>query len=80
MITQEKLRAISFAKRDWEHHYLSTQMQQNQVTLGGYTSGVTTVSFSPDGKRLASASSDNTVKLWDATTGQEMLTDRTSVV
>ena len=32
------------------------------------------MAFSPDGKRLASASLDKTVKVWDATTGQEILT------
>ena len=32
------------------------------------------MSFSPDGKRLASASGDQTLKLWDAATGQELLT------
>jgi WD40 repeat protein len=32
------------------------------------------VSFSPDGKRIVSGSSDNTLKVWDAQTGQETLT------
>ncbi|GAB1538974.1 hypothetical protein NUACC21_16390 [Scytonema sp. NUACC21] len=39
----------------------------------GHTASVWSVSFSPDGKTIASASSDNTVKLWD-TTGRELKT------
>ena len=35
---------------------------------------VMSVSFSPDGKRIVSGSYDNTLKVWDAQTGQETLT------
>ena len=44
------------------------------LTLNGHTGPVNCVAFSADGKRLASASKDQTVKVWDATNGQETLT------
>ena len=49
---------------------------QETLTLKGHTStGPLSVAFSPDGKRLASASDrTETVKVWDAATGQEILT------
>jgi hypothetical protein len=44
------------------------------MTLKGHTSCVQSLVFSPDGKRLATASWDSTAKLWDAETGRELLT------
>jgi WD40 repeat protein len=46
------------------------------LSLRGHTGNVTSVCFSPDGRRLATASSDKTVKVWDTRTGQELLTVR----
>jgi WD40 repeat protein len=42
--------------------------------LKGHTGEIFGAAFSPDGKRLASASSDKTVKVWDVQTGQQTLT------
>lgn len=39
----------------------------------GHTDEVYSVSFSPDGKTIASGSTDNTVRLWDVQTGIEKL-------
>jgi WD40 repeat protein len=38
------------------------------ATLEGHTDWVNTVSYSPDGSKLASGSCDNTIKIWDMNT------------
>ncbi|MBE2221012.1 MAG: NACHT domain-containing protein [Anaerolineae bacterium] len=54
--------------------YRTLRASQLQMTLSGHDGPVTAVAFSPDGSRMATASSDNSIKLWDAVTGQNYLT------
>jgi WD40 repeat protein/class 3 adenylate cyclase len=44
-----------------------------RLTLHGHTD-LTSIAFSPDGSRIAAPSIDGTTKMWDAATGQELLT------
>jgi WD40 repeat protein len=44
------------------------------ITLTGHTDKVLSVTFSPDGKRIVSGSSDGTVKVWNAENGKVILT------
>jgi WD40 repeat protein len=61
--------------RSFEWYYLKRLLGHHSLlTLKGHASAVDCVAFSKDGKRLASASSDQTAKIWDASTGREILT------
>ncbi|MCI0465046.1 MAG: WD40 repeat domain-containing protein [Gemmataceae bacterium] len=53
---------------------LSAQEAKLRATLQGHSQPVVSVAFSPDGKTLASASYDGTLKWWDVTSGKERTT------
>jgi WD40 repeat protein/serine/threonine protein kinase len=61
--------------RGWEWRYLSNRIN-SQFTLTGHKSTVASVAFSADGQRLVTTSEDKTAKVWDAATGQLLLTLR----
>ena len=52
--------------RGFEWFYLSRVCHPDELTLAGHASFVFSLAFSPDGQRLASASRDQTVKIWEA--------------
>jgi WD40 repeat protein len=41
--------------------------------IQGHTVSVSSVAFSPDGARIASGSGDNTIRVWDARTGEAVM-------
>jgi eukaryotic-like serine/threonine-protein kinase len=59
--------------RGWEWHYLWSRINA-KLTLKAHVGGVMDVAFSPDGRRLVTCGLDQTAKVWDATTGKQLIT------
>src|SRR5262249_14998140 len=62
--------------RGLEWRYLKRLCLRGRVVLRGHTGPVLGVQYSPDGKTIATASQDKTVKVWDPEKGKLLSTLR----
>src|SRR5262249_39605369 len=64
----------NYPDRGFEWYYWQRQCHLELHTLIGHRAQVSAVSWSPDGKRLATGSWDGTARVWEAVSSRELLT------
>jgi hypothetical protein len=71
---RELLQKVPQQHRNIEWYLARREFEGSDVALYGHTGSVFSVSFSPDGTRIASGSQNPTIRLWDAATGEGLHT------
>ena len=75
VITPELRERSKPGARLWLHSLARFRESEALVrTITGHADEVSCVAYSQDGTRIVSGSTDNSLKLWDAATGSELLT------
>jgi WD40 repeat protein len=69
---EQLLQSCPEGMRGWEWRYVHRLCHSELFTLRGHAGGIAGVAFNPDGTRLASASNDGTVRVWDTENGREV--------
>ena len=76
---QKKITSVAFdfvgqqwVSADIEGKLYVSDDKDKQIALFGHTDSIVSLAFAPDGKRLVSASRDNTVRVWDITNNEEI--------
>lgn len=64
------------AASEWGFRLLDLTTRRERLAVRGHKGTVSSVTFSPDGRWLATGSWDGTVKLWDVTTGNAEISFR----
>jgi serine/threonine protein kinase/dipeptidyl aminopeptidase/acylaminoacyl peptidase len=71
---QALIRALVRDERQFQPSGDSNLRSPTERRLLGHTDDVYTITFSPDGKQLASAGNDRVIRIWDVVTGQLLRT------